>query len=148
MLLARVLWLQTWQQSGLQSSKNCIAKTDVLARALGGAEGVGLGRGSGLVVLVGLLDEESDAAVLRGNDTDGLQRGQLHAHGRAEQIQSYLVGNLALVLAAVDVPQVQRVAGELDAVGPLDEGGAVALGHRPGKVVGDCGGHCVRCVVS
>lgn len=55
----------------------------------------------------------------------------------------YLVGDLALVLAAVDVPQVQRVAGELDAVGPLDEGGAVALGHLPGKVVRNCGGHCV-----
>lgn len=55
----------------------------------------------------------------------------------------HLVGNLALVLAAVDVPQVQRVAGELDAVGPLDEGGAVALGDCPGEVVGDCGGHCV-----
>ena len=45
---------------------------DVLARALGGAEGGGLGRDSGLVVLVGLLDEEGDAAVLSGNDTDGL----------------------------------------------------------------------------
>lgn len=54
----------------------------------------------------------------------------------------YLVGDLALVLAAVDVPQVQRVAGELDAVGPLDEGGAVALGHLPGKVVRNSGGHC------
>lgn len=45
---------------------------DVLARALGGAEVGGLGGGSGLVVLVGLLDEEGDAAVLRGDDTDGL----------------------------------------------------------------------------
>ena len=58
-------------------------------------------------------------------------------------MSSHLVGDLALVLAAVDVPQVQRVAGELDAVGPLDEGGAVALCDCPGKVVGDCGGHCV-----
>ena len=44
----------------------------VLARALGGAEGGGLGRGSGLVVLVGLLDEKGDASVLSGDDTDSL----------------------------------------------------------------------------
>src|SRR5690242_21636859 len=56
--------------------------------------------------------------------------------------RAHLVGNLALVLAAVDVPQVQRVAAELDAVGALDQRGAVALGDCPGEVVRDCGGHC------
>jgi hypothetical protein len=46
----------------------------VLARALGGAEGGGLGGGRGLVVLVGLLDDEGDGAVLSGDNTDGLFR--------------------------------------------------------------------------
>jgi hypothetical protein len=80
----------------------------VLAGRPAVAEGGGLDGGSGLGVLVGLLDEKGDA-VLGGNDTDGL------------------VGDLALVLAAVDVPQVKRVAGELDTVGTLDERCAVSL---------------------
>lgn len=55
---------------------------------------------------------------------------------------AHLLGNLALVLAAVDVAEVQRVAAELDTVGALDQSGAVALGDCPGEVVRDCGGHC------
>lgn len=96
-----------------------------LAGGLAGAEGGGLDGGRGLVVLVGLLDEKGDAALLAGDDTDGL------------------VGDRALVLAAVDVPQVKRVARELDAICPLDERGAASLGNLPGKVVRDGGGHCV-----
>ena len=124
---------------------------DVLARALGGAEAGLVDQLSGLVLLVGLLDEELDAAVLAGDDADGLFMNQ---HSRSLSLSwisrwSDLVGDRALVLAAVEVLEVQRVARELDAVGPLDEGGAVALGHCPGEVVGDCGGHCVGmgCVI-
>jgi hypothetical protein len=49
---------------------------DVLARALGGAEAGLVDQLSGLVLLVGLLDEELDAAVLAGDDTDGLFMNQ------------------------------------------------------------------------
>jgi hypothetical protein len=48
------------------------AREDVLARALGGAEAGLVDQLGGLVLLVGLLDEELDAAVLGGDDTDGL----------------------------------------------------------------------------
>jgi hypothetical protein len=48
------------------------AREDVLARALGGAEAGLVDQLSGLVLLVGLLDEELDAAVLAGDDADGL----------------------------------------------------------------------------
>ena len=53
----------------------CLRSTggqDVLARALGGAEAGLVDQLSGLVLLVGLLDEELDAAVLAGDDADGL----------------------------------------------------------------------------
>ena len=122
---------------------------DVLARALGGAEAGLVDQLSGLVLLVGLLDEELDAAVLAGDDADGLFMNQHSRSLSCISRWSDLVGDRALVLAAVEVLEVQRVARELDAVGPLDEGGAVALGHCPGKVVGDCGGHCVGmgCVI-
>ena len=49
---------------------------DVLARALGGAEAGLVDQLSGLVLLVGLLDEELDAAVLAGDDADGLFMNQ------------------------------------------------------------------------
>lgn len=131
-----------------------VAAANVLAGALGGAEAGGLGGGGGLVVLVGLLDEELDAAVLSGNDTDGLFDKSTFVprsfpplspplSDEEEHPPTHLLSDLALVLAAVDVPQVQRVARELDAVGALDQSGAVALGECPGEVVGDCGGHCV-----
>ncbi len=55
--------------------------------------------------------------------------------------KTHLISNLALVLAAVDIAQVQRVAGELHTVGALDQGSAVALGDGPGEVVRDSGGH-------
>jgi hypothetical protein len=45
---------------------------DVLAGGLLGTEAGGLDGGSGLVVHVALLDQESDTAVLAGNDTDCL----------------------------------------------------------------------------
>jgi hypothetical protein len=47
---------------------------DVLAGGLVGAEGGGLDGRSGLVVLVGLLDQKSDTALLAGNDTDSLNQ--------------------------------------------------------------------------
>lgn len=49
-----------------------MVRGDVLAGGLAGAEGGGLDGGRGLVVLVGLLDEKGDAALLAGDDTDGL----------------------------------------------------------------------------
>jgi hypothetical protein len=45
---------------------------DVLAGGARGAEGVGLGGGCGLVVLVALLDQKSDAAVGTGHDANSL----------------------------------------------------------------------------
>jgi hypothetical protein len=47
---------------------------DVLAGGLVGAEGGGLDEGSGLVVLVGLLDQKSDTTLLAGDETDSLFR--------------------------------------------------------------------------
>lgn len=68
-------------------------------------------------------------------------------------------------LAAVDVPQVKRIARELHTIGPLDKRRAVSLyslstaalfssisgeqltGNLPGKIVRDSGGHfvCMGC---
>ena len=49
-----------------------MGRRDVLAGGLAGAEGGGLDGGRGLVVLVGLLDEKGDTALLAGDDADGL----------------------------------------------------------------------------
>jgi hypothetical protein len=54
---------------------------DVLAGRSRGTEGGGLGGLSGLVVLVALLDEKSDTAVLAGDDTDSLFRGSASCIG-------------------------------------------------------------------
>jgi hypothetical protein len=45
---------------------------DVLAGRSLGTEGAGLDGSSGLVVLVALLDQKSDTAVLAGNETNSL----------------------------------------------------------------------------
>jgi hypothetical protein len=112
------------------------------------------------VVLVALLDEKSDTAVLAGDDTDSLFQGVSIMQKEPVMsscpgigalllriwrvgIESYLVGDLALVLrqvsrmlskigdsvylAAVDAPQVEGIAREGDAVRPLHHRGAVAL---------------------
>jgi hypothetical protein len=76
---------------------------NVLAGGLGGTEGVGLDEGSGLVVLVGLLGQESDTAVLAGDDTDSLFQNYQYRLlrvlvGAFVIWWSYLVGNTALVL--------------------------------------------------
>lgn len=49
-----------------------LAVEDVLAGRSRRTEGGGLGGERGLVVLVALLYEESDTALLAGDDTDGL----------------------------------------------------------------------------
>jgi hypothetical protein len=116
------------------------------------------------VVLVGLLDEEGHAAVLGGDDTDGLWESiRTRVAGVGAGQKAYLVGDLALILAAVQVPQVQRVARELDTVRPLDKRSAVSLcvsstpirrrrrpaeltGNLPSQIVRNSSGHFVDCV--
>jgi hypothetical protein len=49
-----------------------VVRGDVLAGGLAGAEGGGLDGGCGLVVLVSLLDEKGNTALLARDDTDSL----------------------------------------------------------------------------
>lgn len=105
------------------------------------------------MVLVGLLDEKSDTTLLAGDDTDGLYYGInivffFYSHSCLAQSKMAASRTLFAIepsfcavsadmlefspepvayLAAVDVPQVKRVARELDAVRPLDERGAASL---------------------
>jgi hypothetical protein len=83
---------------------------DVLAGGLVGTEGGGLDGGRGLVVLVGLLDQKGDTALLAGNDTDSLFQhcqSQIPCHFRTcarrlcDSWWSYLVGDRALILRTI-----------------------------------------------
>lgn len=131
---------------------SAVGRRDVLAGGLAGAEGGGLDGGCGLVVLVGLLDEKGDTALLAGDDADGLvyiintvfyfhsvfalgateDRGSrtllaIEPSFCAESADAVQTSKLHAYLAAVEVPQVKRVARELDAICPLDERGAASL---------------------
>jgi hypothetical protein len=114
------------------------------------------------VVLVALLDQESDAAVLSWEDTDGLfhivsillyllhrRMSLCRVESRERSVGWIFHGGRTLLamepsfclksancsrislretyLAAVNVPQVERVARELHAVRPLDKRCAVSL---------------------